>query len=87
MPIYEYQAKDAAQCCTHCAAPFEVRQGMHEAPLTACPACGHPVARIISACSIDTRVSPKTQLGDKNLKRLGFSKLVNEGDGKFRKTV
>ncbi len=87
MPIYEYQAKDPAQACAQCAVPFEVRQSMHEPPLTACPACGYPVARIISACSIDTRVSQKTHLGDKNLKRLGFSKLVNEGDGKFRKTV
>ena len=87
MPIYEYQAKDPAKCCPGCARPFEFRHGMHDPPLTACPECGRPVVRVISTCRIDTRPSVKSQLSDKNLGRLGFTKLVNEGDGKFRKTV
>lgn len=87
MPIYEYQAEDGAHSCAHCAERFEFRHGMHDPPLAACPECGHPVVRVISACRVDARENPKKQLSDKNLKRLGFSKLVNEGEGKFRKTV
>jgi putative FmdB family regulatory protein len=87
MPIYEYQAEDTAQACPHCARPFEFRHGMHDPPLAACPNCGRPVRRVVSPCRIDTRPSVRSQLSDKNLKRLGFSKLVNEGGGQFRKTV
>jgi len=87
MPIYEYQAEEAAKSCAHCAQPFEFLHGMHDPPLAACPKCGRPVARVVSTCRVDTRANPKRQLGDKNLKRLGFTKLVNEGEGKFRKTV
>lgn len=87
MPIYEYQATDAGKGCPHCRAPFEVRQSMSDAPLERCPECGKPVHRLISACRVDTRPSARSQLSDKNLKRLGFTKLVNEGGGKFRKTV
>lgn len=87
MPIYEYQAEDPAKSCPHCVGRFEYRHGMHDPPLTTCPECGQPVGRVISTCRVDTRPSSKNQLSDKNLKRLGFSKLVNEGDGKFRKTV
>lgn len=87
MPIYEYEAKNPGESCPHCARTFEFRHGMHDPPLAACPECGQPVVRVVSTCRVDTRQSTKSQLGDKNLKRLGFSKLVNEGDGKFRKTV
>lgn len=87
MPIYEYQAVDPVKGCTHCAAPFEVRQRMSDAPLEVCPQCGRELRRLLSVCSVDTKPSAKSQLSDKNLKRLGFSKLVNEGGGKFRKTV
>ena len=52
-----------------------------------CPDCGVRVRRLLSVCSVDTKPSTKSQLSDKNLKRLGFTKLVNEGGGKFRKTV
>ena len=87
MPIYEYQAINPTGSCARCAEPFEVRHGMHDPPPAACPECGRPVVRVISACRVETRPSTKSQLSDKNLKRLGFTKLVNEGGGKFRKTV
>ena len=61
--------------------------GMPEHPLAACPECGAAVVRVVSSCQVDTRANPKNQLSDKNLKRLGFNKLVNEGEGKFRKTL
>jgi putative FmdB family regulatory protein len=87
MPTYEYQAKDPQQGCDYCRERFEVIQGMSEDALTVCPKCGQPVQRLISMCSVSTTQSTKSMLSDKNLKEKGFHKLVNEGGGKFRKTV
>jgi len=87
MPTYEYRAKDAATACEHCRERFETQQSMQDEPLTVCPACGRPIERVISLCSVSTAQSAKSKLSDKNLKEKGFTKLVNEGGGKFRKTV
>ena len=40
MPTYEYE-------CESCGHRFEERQSLSEAPLSACPACEGPVARIV----------------------------------------
>ena len=85
MPIYEYQAPETEAACDHCRQPFEVRQSMSDDPLTSCPQCSRPVERLISRSSISTTQSTKSMLSDKNLKAKGFTKLVNEGNGKFRK--
>lgn len=87
MPTYEYQAVDPKRGCPQCRERFEVRQSMSDSPLTACPACGRPVERQLSACGINTRGSERSMLSDRNLKSKGFTKLVNEGGGKFRRTV
>ena len=87
MPTYEYQAADPHQACPHCRERFEVHQSMRDAPLTACPQCGAKVARLISRCGVVTQMSEKSLLSDKNLKAKGFTKLVNEGGGKFRKVT
>ena len=52
-----------------------------------CPHCGAPIERQISLCSMATTQSSKSMLSDKNLKQKGFTKLVNEGGGKFRKVT
>lgn len=44
MPIYEYE-------CNHCNKTFEVKQSIKDAPLSACPNCGQPVRKLISASS------------------------------------
>ena len=87
MPTYEYQAKKPGTACEHCRERFEVRQSIHDAPLGKCPQCGRPVVRLISRCGISTAPSTKALLSDKNLKAKGFTKLVNEGAGKFRKVT
>ncbi len=87
MPTYEYQAPEPDRGCEYCRARFEVRQSMKAEPLTRCPACGGPVERIISACGICTHGSERSMLSDRNLKAKGFTKLVNEGGGKFRKVT
>jgi len=45
VPIYEYQ-------CESCADKFEIKQGMKDDPLTACPRCGKRVQRLISSPAI-----------------------------------
>ena len=45
MPIYEYQ-------CENCPDRFEIKQGMKDDPLTACPRCGKRVQRLISSPAI-----------------------------------
>ncbi|MBU0638181.1 MAG: zinc ribbon domain-containing protein [Planctomycetes bacterium] len=87
MPTYEYRARDTQESCDNCRDSFEVRQAMSDRPLDKCPECGSPVERLISRCSVRTSPSEKSMLSDKNLKEKGFRKLVNEGDGRFRRTV
>ncbi len=85
MPIYEYQAKEKGRSCAQCKSRFEVRQSMADEPLKACPKCGAPVERVIASVGISTHGFSKRLLTDKSLKKHGFTKLVNEGGGKFRK--
>lgn len=60
---------------------------MHDEPLTCCPDCGQPIERLISACGISTQLSERAMLSDKNLKRHGFTKLVKDGEGRYRKVT
>jgi len=85
MPTYEYKLEDGEKGCVHCANGFEVLHGMSEVPLERCPECGSRVYRAISAPGVKTGPSEKSILSDKNIKEHGFTKLVNEGDGRFRK--
>ena len=86
MPVYEYQAKNPESAsCYRCREGFDFIQSMSDAPLTTCPECGQPIERLISVCSVSTTQSTRSMLSDKNLKAKGFTKLVNEGGGKFRK--
>jgi putative FmdB family regulatory protein len=83
MPIYEYQASDAAAAagCRHCAAPFEVMQRINDAPLTTCPQCGAAVTRLISAPAVG-----RSQSGfDDRAKAAGFHKLQRLGKGEYEK--
>jgi len=87
MPVYEYKAGDKKRSCEKCAEVFEITHSMAEAPLKKCPECGAPIERVFSTFGVGTLPSDKSRISDKNLKKHGFTKLVNEGNGKFRKTV
>lgn len=87
MPVYEYETCDPSRACDHCRVRFDVRQSMSDEPLRKCPHCGRRVRRLISRCGISTQRSGKSLLSDRNLKEKGFTKLVNEGEGKFRKVT
>ena len=84
MPTYEYITDDEKRGCSACRKGFEVRQSMKDEPLDVCPRCGGKVRRVIGAANIATKWRKKSLLSDSNLKRQGFTKLTNEGGGKFR---
>ena len=86
MPTYVYVAVKPDESCPYCKDGFEAKQRMSDPPLKQCPRCNHDIRRAITPVGISTRKSTRSLLGDDNLKRHGFTKLVNEGDGKFRKT-
>ena len=69
---------------------FELLQSMAEAPLEKHPETGEPVRRVITGFAIggkSTDIGNPKVLSDKNLDRLGFTKYVKSGDGKYEKTV
>jgi putative FmdB family regulatory protein len=74
MPIYEYEHIEAP---CEIGRAFEVRQSIHDAPLTACPVCGGGVRKLISRFAVSM---PK---GNAQLKDLGFTKLVRRDDGVY----
>ena len=84
VPTYVYQARERG--CKVCRDRFERKQSMSEAPLERCPSCGAPVERVICVPFVSTGRSDKSVLSDSNLKKHGFTKLINEGGGKYRRT-
>jgi putative FmdB family regulatory protein len=84
MPTYVYKSK--ADGCKFCRNSFEQKQGINEPALEQCPQCGATVERVICAPFLKTGRSDSSTLSDKNLKKHGFTKLINEGGGNFRKT-
>ena len=86
MPTYEYEVKEG-KGCPQCRKGFDYVQRMSEPALEKCPQCGAAVVRRITACAVNTQMSEKAKMSSKNLKRLGFTKLVKEGQGRYRKTT
>lgn len=88
MPTYVYEILDGDGNGTgEC---FEVVQSMKEQALTKHPETGAPVRRVPQAPNIAGKWSEmkgKSQLSDKNLDRLGFTKYERKGDGYYEKTA
>ncbi len=81
MPVYDYIAAAPDQGCPHCAGGFETVQSIHDARLTACPQCGAPVTKCITAPAIGRS---KSKLDDR-AKAAGFTKLKKIGKGEYEK--
>jgi putative FmdB family regulatory protein len=81
MPTYEYEAADPARSCAKCRTVFELVRTLRDPPVTACPACGAPVRKCISAPSIGLSVSCL----DDRAKNAGFTKLKRLGKGEYEK--
>ncbi len=74
MPIYEYE-HDTDPC--RLGKRFEILQPVSDEPLERCPECGGMVRKLISFTHIST---PKS---DRELRDLGFTKLVRRDDGVY----
>ena len=81
MPVYDYEALSPDKSCPHCAAGFETTQSIHDLRLTACPECGSPIRRVITAPAIGRS---KSKLDDR-AKSVGFTKLKRLGKGEYEK--
>ncbi|WP_257385919.1 FmdB family zinc ribbon protein [Tahibacter caeni] len=83
MPIYEYIAQQNG--CARCATGFDLLQKLDDAELQACPDCGAPVRRKISA--------PNTIIGNSHLTseghaaKHGFTQYRRAGGGVYEKTA
>ena len=74
MPVYEYEHTDHP---CQIGKIFEIRQSIHDHPLTNCPECGQAVQKLISRSNIST---PRSNA---ELKDLGFTKLVKRDNGVY----
>ena len=81
MPIYEYAPTSGH--CDKCNGLFEVVQRMADDRLTACPACGEPCERRISAVALGGRYSTS----DAAVKRSGLTQYKKAGKGVYERTV
>ncbi len=81
MPIYEYKSVLADRNCSHCREGFEEMQRVADPSLTACPACGAPVERILSIPAIGQSGSSL----DNRAKSAGFTKFKKLGRGEYEK--
>lgn len=88
MPIYCYRKTDEAEGCEYCSNAFEIKQKMSDEALSSCPKCGGSVERIIAPYGVYFYTDREKQmLSDKNLSRMGFTKLVREEKGVYRRTT
>lgn len=74
MPVYEYE--HLQEPC-HRGKIFDLTQSIHDKALAKCPDCGGQVRKLISRTSIS---APKT---NRELRDLGFTKLVKRDDGVY----
>lgn len=81
MPIYEYAP--TAGHCDKCNGRFEVMQRMADARLSACPTCGQPCERRISAVALGGTYS----VTDDKIKRSGLTQYKKAGDGVYERTA
>ena len=81
MPMYVYEAKDAAKSCPRCADGFEIMQSIADQKLETCPNCGSPVIRVIQAPGIG---HSRTDLNYR-AKRAGFHTYQKVQKGEYEK--
>jgi len=78
MPLYEYRAT-TEQCCEFCKDGFEYWQQMTTEPVTECPICDTPVARVPALFS----VGAGDVLAASNVKSHGFSRYRRTDKGSY----
>lgn len=81
MPIYEYAPTSGH--CDQCQGLFEVVQRIADPKLSACPSCGQPCERRISAVAIGGTWS----LSESKIKNSGLTQYKKAGDGVYERTA
>jgi putative FmdB family regulatory protein len=84
MPIYEYIAS-AGPGCPSCRDGFDLLQKLADAPLDACPHCGTPVHRVLSAPQVVAGQAHVLREG--HIAKHGFTQYRRVGKGKYEKTA
>lgn len=83
MPIYQYVADPPA--CATCEEGIEILQKLSDPALAACPDCGTPVHRVISAPCV---VSGTAHLAkESHIEKHGFTQYKRAGKGVYEKTA
>jgi putative FmdB family regulatory protein len=83
MPIYEYAPK--SEGCATCRDGIERLQRLADPPLAACPDCGAPLQRVISAPQVVAGQAHALREG--HLDKHGFTQYRKVGKGKYEKTA
>ena len=81
MPIREYSAVETARSCRYCKEGFEEMESIDAPARAACPRCGAPVERRLSAPSIG---GSQSGLQDR-AKNAGFTTYRKLGRGEYEK--
>lgn len=77
MPIYIYETEDGK--CADCGGRFEMFEGIHDPPLTACPACERAVHRVMAPAQVLIRSGSSDPIARAQEK--GFKALKRDDDG------
>jgi predicted nucleic acid-binding Zn ribbon protein len=82
MPVYVYQVvrEGTEDSARESAETFEVRQSIHDPPLTRHPVTGEPVRRVPCVPTIAKGAPSNSELAN-----AGFTKLVKTSDGTYEK--
>lgn len=83
MPTYVYEATNEDEGCETCKGGFELVQRMSEDALTECPHCQTAIRRVIQRTYV--RSETRTDMSDQRLEHLGFTKIVKDDDGQYKK--
>lgn len=87
MPLYVYEVLDADG--TACGR-FEIMQKMTDDPLTKHPETGQPVRMVMQAPFVAKKTFgelPKSDISNKNLEKLGFTKYQKKKQGGYEKIL
>lgn len=82
MPIYEFEGQGG---CPQCQGRFELIRRASDPDLDACPACGAPVRRVISAPYVVG--GDAHRLGEGHLDKHGFTQYKKISKGIYEKTA
>jgi len=83
MPIHQYLPDHAG--CDFCRDGFDLLQRLADPALSACPECGTPIHRIISAPQVISGQAHRTS--ESHAGKHGFTQYKRAGKGVYEKTV